>query len=166
MNICSLGRAFDGVSKIEFNSTRTILDFDAVFIDSAGLVEGVGIKPKTIQFRRGEFLEFLALGRSIVVFSAPIQLEVFLPISATGARAISGNRVDFKGPDHLKTFWLSVRDDTQFLAHFDTAPGQPFLFVSATNKPVGALLSERQARDFEQAGMGDRRCVRVRMFGV
>lgn len=140
MNICSFGRQFYGVTQVEFNSSQTILDFDAVFIDSVGLVQGNGQTPRAIRFRREEFSEFLALGRSIVVFTSPIQLEVFFPIPAVVTKAISGSRVDFKGPDHLKAFWQSVHKDMQFLAHFDAAPGQPFLFVSATSKPVAALF--------------------------
>jgi hypothetical protein len=144
MIICSLGRGFAGVNEIEFNSARTILDFDAVFIDTAGLVEGNGKNPHAIQFRREEFSEFLALGRTIVVFTAPVRLEVFLPITAVGVKPISGNRVDFRGPDHLKVFWESVRGDTQFMAHFTSALGQDFLFVSATNKSVGTMVRQER----------------------
>jgi hypothetical protein len=140
MNICSFGRKFYGVTQIDFNSARTILDFDAVFVDSAGFIDGNQPDPRAIGFRQEEFSEFLALGRNIVVFTAPVGLHVFFPIPAVGVRAISGSRIDFRGPDHLKAFWQSVQEDMQFMAHFDVAPGQPFLFLSATNKPVGSLF--------------------------
>lgn len=140
MDICSLGRAFSGVTEIEFDTARTVFDFDAVFIDAAGLVEGKGKHPRAIECRRNEFVEFLTLNRTIVVFTAPIQLHEFLPIDELGVKAISGNRVDFKGPDYLKVFWESVQHDMQFFAHFTRPLGQEFLFVSATNKPVGAIL--------------------------
>lgn len=144
MNICSLGRRFYSVTEIEFNSTRTILDYDALFIDSAGLVEGNGQTRPAVRFRKEEFTEFLALGRTIVVFTAPVPLEVFLPIQATGMKPIAGSRVDFKGPDHLKIFWKAVQQAMQFMAHFETTPGQPFLFVAATSKAVGSLFRQER----------------------
>ncbi|MGA3285413.1 MAG: hypothetical protein ABSD57_13265 [Verrucomicrobiota bacterium] len=144
MNICSIGRGFDGIKQIDFSSSQTILDFDAVFIDFVGLFREQGIPPEAILFRREEFLEFLTLGRTIVVFTAPMRLETYLPIKPTGLKTISGSRVDFKGPDHLKIFWQSVQSEMQFLAYFGTAPGQPFLFVSATNKPVATLVKHER----------------------
>jgi DNA-binding protein YbaB len=141
MNIGSIGRSFvhDAVGDILFDSTRTVLDFDAVFIDAASLAQG-GQSQHSIRFRRNEFSEFLALGRTIVVFTDNTQLEVFLPIQPPRLKTISGNKVDFKGPDHLKTFWQSVQADMQFLAHFETPPGQPFLYVSSTNKSIATWV--------------------------
>ncbi len=44
MNICSIGRSFvhRNVSEIDFNSTRTILEFDAVFHGNTGEPETAG----------------------------------------------------------------------------------------------------------------------------
>jgi CRISPR/Cas system-associated exonuclease Cas4 (RecB family) len=140
MNICSLGRGFSnsGISQIDFNTSRTILEFDAVLIDSNGLFQHGQIND-AIVFRVAEFSEFLALGRTIVVFTASLNLEIILPIGALGQKPISGNRVDFKGPDYLKVFWESVQQDMQFLAYFEKPPGKPFLFVPATDKAVATL---------------------------
>jgi len=140
MNICSIGRRFYEITEIDFNSTRTIFDFDAVFIDAAGLMDRQKQNPLAIEFRRNEFAEFLALNRTIVVFTAPLPLEVYLPIEPVKFDALAGSKVDFKGSDQLKVFWQSVRQDMQFLAYFITVPGQPFLFVAATNKPVASLV--------------------------
>jgi DNA-binding protein YbaB len=144
MNICSIGINFaEEVTPIDYNTSRTILEFDAVFIDSNG-IENNGQNPNAINFRRSDFLEFLALGRTIVVFTASLNLETYIPVQSLGLKSISGMRVDFKGPDHLKIFWESVQEDMQFLAYFEKNPGQPFLFVPATKKAVGTLIkSER-----------------------
>jgi hypothetical protein len=141
MKICSIERNFihADASDIGFNSSRTILEFDAVFIDSAGL-EQHRQNPRALNFRRAEFSEFLALGRTIVVFTASLNLESFIPIQALGLKSISGSRVDFKGPDYLKVFWQSVQQDMQFLAYFEKNPGQPFLFIPDTNKAVATLI--------------------------
>jgi len=140
MNIGSLGRLVVGATEIQFDSTRTILDFDAVFVDSAAILQGIVKFAQATAFRRSEFLEFLALGRTIVVFTVPLQLEVFLPIQPAGLKSKSGTRMDFKGQDHLKAFWRAVEPDMQFLAYFETPPGRPFLFIAETDKPVATLV--------------------------
>ncbi len=55
-------------------------------------------------------------------------------------KEISGSRIDFKGPDHLKAFYHAMQRDMQFLAYFETPPGRPFLFVSETSKPIATLV--------------------------
>lgn len=140
MNICSLGRKFLGATQIDFSSTRTLLEYDAAFIDLEGLVHPNVPHPEAMEFRRADFAEFLSLGRTIVVFIFPLQLNLFLPVEDVVLKEVSGNRPDFKGSDYLKTFWESVKADMQFFAFFEPALGKPFLFVSATNKPVGSLV--------------------------
>lgn len=140
MNICSMGISFaSGATEISYASTRTILEFDAVIFGSGEIVvEDENLR--AINFRHAEFLEFLALGRTIVVLTASLNIETFIPVQNLELQPISGDRVDVSGPDHLKAFWESVKVDMQFLAHFGSSPGQPFLFVPATKKAVATLI--------------------------
>jgi len=151
MNICSINREFYGTTEIDFNSARTILDFDAAFIDARGLIQPRDLPPAAIDFRRNEFSEFLALGRTIVVFVVAFQPEVFFPVPAVQLVPRSGKNVDFKGPDYLKEFWDAVQQDMQYHAYFvpvraqslpssplsgfPPLPGRPFLFVHETDSP-------------------------------
>ena len=144
MNICSIGRSFshNEVKRVDFVSTRTILEFDAVFIDSAGISEELH-NLQAVGFRINEFEEFLSLGRTIVVFIGSLNLAEFLPMDGYFAlQAISGENFDLKGSDFLKSFWESVEQDMQYLAHFEinNCPGKPFLFVPFTNRAVGTWV--------------------------
>lgn len=144
MNICSIGRDFvgDNVTNIDFASTRTILEFDAVFIDSAGLAN-LPPDSRVVNFRKDEFLEFLSFGRTIVFFIGTLRLAEFIPfVKPIDLKALSGQRFEFIGSDYLKLFWQAVQPDMQYLAHFekDNCPGKPFLFVPSTNRAVGTLI--------------------------
>lgn len=169
MNICSLFRIFYGVEQLTFNSSRTIFDFEAVFIDSVGFVPAAGeINPNAVHFRQNEFSEFLALGRTLVVFLAPCQLNMFLPIPPAGLKPISGSKTDFKGPEYLKSFWQSIQQDMQFFAYLDTAPGKPFLFISATSKSVATLIKKERGhilllprfKEYQYASENQEACAR------
>jgi hypothetical protein len=143
MKIGAMGRQFDDdeATGIDYASTRTVLEFDAIFVDSYGLTQQV-INSAAISFRLEEFLEFLSLGRTIVVFIGTSNLKTYLPIETIGLKPLSGKMFDFKGPDYLKAFWLAVEPDMQYLAHIDSEHclGKPFLFVPSTNKPVATWI--------------------------
>jgi len=141
MNIGSIGRDFahNSVRRIMFESSQTIFEFDSVFVDCRDLFPN-GLNPNVINFRKGEFLDFLALGRTIVVFTVPFQLEIIFPVPSMNLRPISGKRVRFEGPDHLKAFCDAVNPDMQYLTHFEKSVGQSFLFVPDTSKAVASLI--------------------------
>jgi hypothetical protein len=80
-----------------------------------------------------------SIGRVVVVFPCVGNIESLLPISLS-MRASTGQRVEFRGPDHLKAFWASVQNDVQYVTYFEKAPGQPFLFVAETNKALATLV--------------------------
>ncbi len=139
MIIGSIGRnvIHEQVKTVELVSSQTFLDFDALFI--FGLEIGGAYNAQAFFDRKNQILEFLQLGRVVVVFTCVGNIESLLPISLS-MRASTGQRVEFKGPDHLKAFWASVQNDMQYLAYFEKAPGQPFLFVAATNKVLATLV--------------------------
>lgn len=140
MNYCSIGRPFGHkfVTNIEFHSTETILVFDAAFIDCAAIAN-YDEQEQIAQIRRNEFSEFLASGRTIVVFSRTINLKIFLPIEKAKVIPISGHLVDFKGPDYLKTFWNAIKGSMKYFTCFEEPLGLPFLYVHSTTKVVASL---------------------------
>lgn len=142
MNICSLGRQLTGsdIPMIEFASTRTILDFHVVVVDLPMLANHKELSPGPCSFRKQQFVEFLSLGRTLIVLSGPIAPEVCLPVSNCRMEAVCGRKTDCKGPDYLKTFWTAVQRDMEYLAVFQKPLGQPFLFVAETEKVVASLL--------------------------
>jgi hypothetical protein len=136
MNICGIGRDFqhDQIREIDFESSQTFLDFDAVFIDAAIFM---GANASHVQDRRrDEIAEYLAYGRTVVVFAAPVQLDKFLPIPPLSFKTSSGHRIDCKGPDYLKIFWSSIQEDMQYLIFFESTLGQPFLYVAEQTNPL------------------------------
>ncbi len=140
MNIGSIGRnvIHEQVKEIDLVSTRTFLDFDALFIF---IPEISSIHhPQAFIDRRSQIIEFLQLGRTVVVFTSFANLDHLLPISDFKIHPSSGEKVEFKGPDYLKTFWSSVQNDMQYLTYFEKPPGLPFLFVPETNKALATLI--------------------------
>ncbi len=69
MKIASIGRDFAHreVTDIAYNSSRTVLEFDSLFIDTAGLAEQ-GINKPAQSFRHSEFTDVFSQGRTIVIF--------------------------------------------------------------------------------------------------
>ena len=139
MIIGSIGRNIihEQVKSVELVSSQTLLDFDALFIFGPEI--GTVQNARALLDRKQHILEFLQLGRIVVVFPCVGNIESLLPISLS-MQASTGQRVEFRGPDHLKAFWASVQNDMQYLTYFEKAPGQPFLFVAATNKALATLV--------------------------
>ncbi len=148
MNICCIGRQFGGgeVVSLSLDSPQTLLDFDVVIIDLDGFnidqIRGSLHALKAIDRRRQEILDFLALGRTVVVFLSEFQLEVLLPVEGVTTISSSGQRMDFvrDGPDHLKTFWSTVQKWMTYLVYLDRVVGSPFLFVSETSRPIATWI--------------------------
>ena len=148
MNICCIGRVFVGneVILLSLDSPQTLLDFDVVIIDLDGLdIRQISSSPQglfALDRRRREILDFLALGRTIVVFLDEFPLEALLPVQGVNTISSSGQRIDFvkNGPDHLKAFWATVQKCMTYLVYLDNTVGSPFLFVSQTNRPVASWI--------------------------
>lgn len=140
MIIGSVGRDIihEQVKTLELVSTQTLLDFDALFIFAPEI--GPISHPQAFVDRRSQILEFLQLGRIVVVFTCVGNIRDLLPVSDLKMHPSSGRRVEFRGPDYLKTFWETVQNDMQYLAYFEKPPGQPFLFVAETNKALATLM--------------------------
>jgi hypothetical protein len=140
MIIGSIGREIihEQVKTIDLVSMQTLLDFDALFIfgPEIGPIEN----PRAFSDRRSQILEFLQLGRIVVVFTCVGNIRDLLPVSDLKMQPSSGRRVEFKGPDYLRTFWATIQNDMQYLAYFEKPPGQPFLFVAETNKALATLM--------------------------
>ncbi len=144
MDICCIGRALEGqrVETLEFQSRRTLLDFDVALIDLQGLrgdSESMTAAP-SMHRRKLEIQEFLSLGRSVVVFLYDFELDALLPVQGIRTVPSMGLRMDFSGPDCLKHFWSSVQDSMAYLAYLDGIDGTPFLLVSKTNRPVATWI--------------------------
>ena len=141
MNICSIGRVFENVRTIEFSSSHTILEFDAIIIDTLGLASQE-YAPRTLVFRHQDFFEFVSSGRTAMVLMGSTRINDYISLDPIRLTALSGQRFDFKGPDFLKTFWSSVESDMQYLVQLDTdhCPGKPFLFVPSTKKPLATWI--------------------------
>lgn len=148
MNICCIGREFVGgeVVTLPLDSPQTLLDFDVAIIDLDGWNIGhISGSPHTLfalDRRRREILDFLALGRTVVVFLGEFPLEAILPVKGVNPISSSGQRMDFvkNGPEHLKTFWATIQKWMTYLVYLDNTIGLPFLFVSETNRPVASWI--------------------------
>jgi len=145
MNICCIGREFgdDSVKNLDFNSSRTLLDFDAAIIDLSGIFQlqcGGQLYPQILDRRRNEISELLILGRTVAVFVSQFQFEALLPIKGVNPVASQGQRIDFKGTNELKEFWSSVRHSMQYQAYWTGACGQPFLCVAEKSDRTVATL--------------------------
>ena len=125
------------VKTVDLISSQTFLDFDAIFIFGPEI--SAFHHPQAFVDRKNQIFEFLQLGRTVVVFPCIGNIQSLLPISLS-MKACSGQRIEFKGPDYLKTFWESIKSDMQYLTYFEKAPGLPFLFVPQTNKALATLV--------------------------
>ena len=146
LNVSCIGRIFPGgeVVTLSLVSSQTILDFDVLIIDLGEFhFQNIVGSPQALiglDRRRKEILEFLALGRTVVVFLDEFQLEALLPVNGITTVSSSGQRTDFNGPDHLKTFWSTVQKWMTYLVYLEGVAGTPFLYVSQTDKPVATLI--------------------------
>jgi hypothetical protein len=144
MDICCIGRDLEEqrVETLEFQSRRTLLDFDVALIDLHGLrgdSESMTAAP-SMHRRKLEIQEFLGLGRSVVVFLYDFELDALLPVQGIRTVASAGRRMDFSGPDCLKQFWSRVQESMAYVAYLDGVDGTPFLFVSKTSRPVATWI--------------------------
>ena len=148
MNICCIGREFVGgeVVTLLLDSPQTLLDFDVAIIDldgwNIGHISGSPHILLALDRRRREILDFLALGRTVVVFLGEFPLEAILPVKGVQPISSSGQRMDFlkNRPDHLKIFWATIKKWMTYLVYLDNTIGLPFLFVSETNRPVASWI--------------------------
>ena len=139
MIIGSIGRNIlhGHVHTIELVSSQTFLDFDALFIFGPEI--GTVNNSRAIADRKNQIVEFLQYDRTVVVFQCIGDVLSLLPVPLS-LRASTGQKVDFKGPDYLKIFWESIKNDTQYLTYFTNTPGKPFLFVAGTDKALATLV--------------------------
>ncbi|MFD7897412.1 hypothetical protein [Streptomyces sp. NPDC059743] len=175
-----------GVDYSDFGSMDSIFEYDIVFWDPANTLETYNFEPgkthykgaprldshdsvrilKDIQRRRKEFSEFLAMGRTLVIFGAPPQ-EFYYD---TGKREKSGTgrnqqvtvlldsssllealpveiemsaaRGQGISPKHsgFRSIWRAHKDRWRYRVVFDKYAGDSIAVVEGTNKCIASIL--------------------------
>jgi hypothetical protein len=149
MRTCIVGRPGwnDVAETVVLQSSQTLLDYDLVLMDLNGISNASDLN--SCLRRRDEVSELLTLGRTVVAFVSHCNLDHMLPVSGLTTVASSGQRVDFKSSQQqLKDFWHSIQDKMRYQAHLKGNSGQPFLFVSETDKPVATWIKKGQGNLF------------------
>ena len=188
--ILSIACEFDhpDVAPARFRSSVSLFDYQVAIVDPAAALSEYRAEAWTptymgltslddddsvnlvrdIARRRSEILEFVNLGRAVVVLVPP-PTECYvatgaLEHSGTGrnrqttrmvrreslgnaipakfsTKAGRGRSISYVGPKALAGFWQRTKDWLEYRAVFDVVPGKPVMEVSGTAKVVASVLS-------------------------
>src|SRR5207244_625300 len=118
---CNIGSRLEDkrLTSVDLASTRTLLDFDVLFIDPINIADRHPYFPR----RKADLTEVLGLGRTVVWFIGAAPIHLLLPIEDTFGRAYSGTKTEFIGPDNLRQFWTEIEPTTEYQAYLEGAYG-------------------------------------------
>jgi hypothetical protein len=118
--------------------------------------------------RKGEILELVDLGRTVVVFLPPpdkcyyatgekaysgtgrsrvatrivngLDLLSTIPVKNLSATVAEGENVEFRGNGPFKTYWSKVKGLHYYSAYLTNPVGKPFLFIKGTSRVIGTWI--------------------------
>jgi hypothetical protein len=196
MKILSMGCSFNHPSAEEFGfgSSTSLFDYDILIWDPNELVydyysyykdngqkymgyplldesDSAAIQRDLIR-RKKEIIDFLSLGRTVVVFApkcekfcvytgekthsgtgrsqkttkivGDLNIEDFLPMEKMKLFDAEGSQIEFIGGEPFNLIWKQFSEYLTYRSYFENISGEPIFYIKNTDKIIGTYISYRK----------------------